>query len=51
MITDRIFPAVPNCGFRFVVTEHSWYAGRVILTLRDEHAGLLNYINIAQILN
>lgn len=51
MITDRIFPAVPNCGFRYVVADYSCFAGKIILTLRDEHAGLLTYINIATCLN
>ncbi len=48
---DRIFQAVSNESFRFVVAEHSFYRGRVILTTKDELAGLLNYINIATILN
>lgn len=51
MTSERIFQAVANASFRFVVSEFSFYRGRVILTEADEHAGLLNYINIAQILN
>jgi len=51
MRQERIFQAVDNGSFHLVVQLYSFYKGRLILTEGDQHAALLNYINIAKTLN
>lgn len=51
MITDRIYAQVPNCAFRSIVIAFAVHAGRVVLTLQDQHAALINYIEVAKRLN
>jgi hypothetical protein len=51
MITERIYPDVPNVAFRAVVVNYAFFAGRPVFTLNQQFAALINYIEIAKRLN
>lgn len=51
MSNERIFALVPNIAFRAVVADYAFFAGRVVFTLQDERAALINYILVANRLN
>jgi len=47
MKNDRLFTMVPNCAFHKIVRQYAFERGRPILTLEQQRAALLNYVQLA----